>query len=145
MSSSTVSNFYKPVKLFADMNDIHFSWKKISRLIPTDKKATDDRLPTVKEIKSILKYGDRQIRPLILTYVSSGIRLGSWQYLKWKHVEEKRLEVGGKIVAAKLTVYAKQNEEYYTFTSLEAYNTLKEWMDYRAAAGEKIERIMGHA
>jgi hypothetical protein len=55
MSSSTVSNFYKPVKLFADMNDIDSSWKKISRVIPTGKKATDDRPPTVKEIKSILK------------------------------------------------------------------------------------------
>jgi hypothetical protein len=60
-----------------------------------------------------------------------------------KRTVKLRLEVGGKIVAAKLTVYAKQNEEYYTFTSLEAYNTLEE--DYPAAAGEKIERIMGHA
>lgn len=136
MAASTVSNFYKPVKQFCTMNDISLSWKKITCTLPPGKKAADDRPPTVEEIKRIIKYGDRRVKPLVLTYISSGIRLGGWQYLRWKHIEKQ--EIGGKTVAGRITVYAKENEEYYTFCSREAYEALVEWMDYRESAGENI-------
>jgi hypothetical protein len=70
--------------------------------------------------------------------VSSGIRLGAWDYLKWKHVKPLRNDEG-KIVAAKLDVYSGDVEEYYTFVTPEAYEALKEWMDFRASYGERID------
>jgi len=45
----------------------------------------------------IIEYPDRRIKAIVSTMISSGIRLGGWNYLKWKH--------NGKIVAAKNLKY----------------------------------------
>ena len=69
--------------------------------------------------------------------VSGGFRLGSWDYLKWKHVipmKNKECE----IITAKLIIYAGEPDEYFCFITPEAYNALKNWMDYRSEAGEEI-------
>lgn len=69
---------------------------------------------------------------------SSGIRVGAWKWLNWKHVKAKRNEKG-EVTAAKLTVYADEgDEQYYSFITPEAYNALKGWMDFWASHGEKI-------
>jgi hypothetical protein len=44
----------------------------------------------------------------------------------------------GQIIAAKLSIYAGDTEEYYTFVTAEAYNALKEWMDFRISYGERL-------
>ncbi len=68
--------------------------------------------------------------------VSSGIRIGAWDYLKREDVKPK--ELGGHIVAASLKVYSGTKDEYMTFISAEAYNYLKTWVESRAEAGERI-------
>jgi len=68
---------------------------------------------------------------------SSGIRFGAWDYLKWGHV--RPIEKGGEVDAAKLVVYAEEDEEYFSFISKEDYNALKEWMNYREKSGELID------
>jgi hypothetical protein len=70
--------------------------------------------------------------------VSSGIRVGAWDYLRWKHVIPIRNDKGQEVTAAKLLAYAGDVDEYYTFMTPEAYNLLKDWMDFRASYGEKI-------
>ncbi len=91
-----------------------------------------------------MSYPDRRIKPVILFMVSSGIRVGAWDYVKWKHIEPLIREE--KIVAAKLTVYAGTKDEYMTFITGEAYRAIKEWMDFRGSLrGEGYTRIMGHA
>jgi hypothetical protein len=36
---------------------------------------------------------------------SSGIRIGAWDFLKWKHITPHK-DANGEIVASKLTIYA---------------------------------------
>ena len=68
---------------------------------------------------------------------SSGIRLGAWDYLKWKHITPIHSEAG-RVLAGKIIVYAGDSEEYYAFISPEAYNSLLGWMEFRSTYGEKI-------
>ena len=136
LSEATICNFYKPVRLFCDIHDIELSWKKITNTIPTGRKFANDRAPTVDEIKKLIEYPDRRIKPIALTFCSSGIRLGAWDYLKWKHIVPMRKD--NKIVAAKIVVYAGENEQYYSFITLEAFEALQEWMEFRRFWGEDV-------
>ena len=101
------------------------------------RKAANDRAPTLEEIKRLVEYPDRRIKPVVYVMVSSGIRIGAWDYLQWKHISPIS-STDGEVIAAKLLVYAGDPEEYYSFITPEAYKSVKEWMDFRASYGEKI-------
>ena len=68
------------------MNDLTLKWKKIARGLPTGRKSANDRAPTLEEIQKLVEYPDRRIKPIIYVMVSSGIRIGAWEFLQWKHV-----------------------------------------------------------
>jgi hypothetical protein len=72
ITGSTVRNYVKAIKLFTEMNDIIILWKKITRGLPKGKKCADDRAPTIEEIRKIVDYPDRRIKPIVYTMVSSG-------------------------------------------------------------------------
>ena len=67
---------------------------------------------------------------------SSGIRLGAWDLLLWEHITPITRE--GNLVAAKVVVYAGDQERYRSFLTPEAYWELQKWMDFRNNSGEKI-------
>jgi hypothetical protein len=137
ISPSTIPNYYRATKLFCEMNDLILSWKKISRGLAKVRKAANDRAPTLEELRQLVEYPDRRIKPIVYTMASSGIRIGAWDYLQWKYVTPLTNQ-NGEVVAAKLLVYPGDYEQYYTFITPEAYASLKEWMDFRAQYGEKI-------
>jgi hypothetical protein len=137
ITAGTLRNYLKALKLFCKMNRIAIFLDIISHSIPKVKKHANDRIPTVEEIKKLIEYPDRRIKPIVLLSLSTGIRVGAWDYMKWKHITSLKNE-NGDIVAAKLLVYPNEPEEYFTFMTPEAYNTVKEWMDFRASFGEEI-------
>jgi hypothetical protein len=139
ISYSTIANYYKATKLFVEMNiDAPIiNWKRITRGIPSGRKAANDRAPTLEEIRKLSEYPDRRIKPIVYTMASSGIRIGAWDSLQWKHVTSITND-NGEVIAAKLLIYAGDSEEYYCFVTTEAYTALKEWMNYRSNHGENI-------
>jgi site-specific recombinase XerC len=139
ITGATVRNYLKSIKLFCEMADIPITWKKITRGLPRGKNYADDRIPTIEEIQKLLEYPDRRIKAIVYTMTSSGIRLGAWDYLKWGHIRPIKEKDGKDIIAAKIIVYAQEDEEYFTFISKEAYYSLKEWMKYRENSGELID------
>ena len=80
---STISNYYKAIKLFVERNFDYpvINWKKISKGIPSGRKAANDRAPTLEELKKWCEYPDLCIRPIVHLMASSGIRLGSFDTL----------------------------------------------------------------
>jgi hypothetical protein len=142
IAAATISNYYKAVKLFLEMNRITLSWKIIRRGVPTGNRAADDMAPNLEELQRLVEYPDPRIKALVYTMASSGIRLGAWDFLRWKHITPEIDKETGQVVAAKMLVYAGQNEgkkkQYMSRISAQAYNALVEWMDYRKKHGEQI-------
>lgn len=136
---ATIRNYLKTVKLFLEMNsDVPIvNWKRITKGLPSGKSAANDRAPTIEEIKKLVEYPDRRIKPIIYCMASGGFRIGAWDYLKWKHITLLTGE-DREIIGAKMVIYSGEPEEYYCFITAEAYNSLKGWIDYRSNAGEKI-------
>jgi integrase len=137
LAAGTVKNYYRAFKLFCEMNDLSLNWKKISRGLPRVKKSSSDRAPTLEELRKMLEYPDRRIKSIVCSMTSGGFRLGAWDYLRWKHVIPVSNNKG-EIIAAKMIIYAEEEDEYFTFVTPEAYCALKDWMDFRISYGEQI-------
>jgi len=78
ITSATLSNFVKAIKLFCEMADITLPWKKIVRGLPRRTQCANDRAPNIDEIKKLIDYPDRRIKPIIYTMATSGIRDTKW-------------------------------------------------------------------
>ena len=65
------------------MNGVLINWKIITKRIKKGNRYSSDRPPTISEIEKLLGYPDRRIKPIVLVMIPSGMRVGSWNYLKW--------------------------------------------------------------
>ena len=108
LSAGTLHNYYCAIKLFCEMNYLDMvggiNWKMISRGLPRMKPTANDRAPTIEEIRKLVEYSDIRIKPLVYTMCSSGIRIGAWQYLKWKHVILLSCVIYGKWQISSITM-----------------------------------------
>lgn len=137
ISSGTLRNYLKAIKLFFIMNDILVNWDKIKMGMSAVNQTSSDRIPEISELNKLIDYNDIRIKPIVLTMISSGIRVGAWDWLKWKHVIPIKRE--GAVVAAKIIVYAGEPEQYFSFITPEAYFSLNSYIDFRGLHGEKID------
>ena len=136
MAIGTVRNYVKSIKLFCDMADLQIPWAKIARGLPRAKRFADDRAPTLQEIRKIVEYPDRRIKPVVCMMAATGIRVGAWDYLRYGDIVP--IEREGKLVVAKVLVYAGTPDSYITFMTPEAYREVEAWMKFRKQCGEKI-------
>lgn len=138
IKASTLRSNIKPIKLFCEQMDIEIPWKKLMRGMPKERKHASDRAPRLEEIIRITQYPDRRIRGVICTMVSSGIRIGAWDYLRWKDVSP--IIGDGRVIAAKIKVYSEDEEEYFSFITPEAFHELDKWISYRKECGEAVNQ-----
>jgi integrase len=141
ITASTLRNYVKTIKMFCEVTDVIIQWKKITRGLPRGKRHADDRAPTLDEIHKIIEYPDRRIKPIVYTMAASGIRVGAWDHLKWSHISPVIRD--GKLVAAKINVYAGDDDEYITFITPEAFQQGGSRVGLAAMAGFTIAFILG--
>ena len=141
ITAGTLRNCVKVIKIFCEVTDVTIPWKKISRGLPKGKRYADDRSPSMEEIRKIIEYPDRRIKSIVYVMISSGIRVGAWDYLKWGNIFP--IIRNEEVVAAKMIVYAGESDEYFTFISPEAYYALKSWMEFRKLWREKLVLKVG--
>ena len=138
ISESTVPNFYKPIRLFCEENDIVLNWRKISRRIPRGRQAADDRIPTPEEIRKLLEYFDRRVKIAVLIMLSCGCRIGALPDLTLGHIEP--IEKKRQIIACKIRIYSGTSSAYTTFVTPEAYRAITDYIEFRKANGERIDK-----
>ncbi|MHB8602676.1 MAG: hypothetical protein ACYC6W_01620 [Nitrosotalea sp.] len=137
VSGSTLHQTKDSLKHFFDMNDVDkINWHKITKVIPHAKKTGNDRAPTIEEIRTILELADLRTKCIVLICCSSGIRVGAFDGLVWGNVTP--ITQGGNVIAAKITVYAGHQEQYYSFLTPECYGTLLQYKKLRESVGEKF-------
>jgi len=146
LAAGTLQTVFNTIQLFYEYNDlgtvtssVPINWKRIKRGLPKAVTKANDRSYTVEEIRKLVEHSDRRMKMIVYILCSSGIRAGALADLRLKHV--KPIPDDNKtneIVAAKLTAYPGDREQYFTFITPEAYNILRDYIKYRSDNGEKI-------
>ena len=100
------------LKLFCQTKPIsmNIEWRNVTKAMPRGLTADDDRAPRLEEIQKLLEIPGRRIKPLVLTLVSSGIRMGAFGSLKWKYVTP--ITKNNDIVSAKILVNPGDKGQY---------------------------------
>ena len=136
ITSGTISNFLKAIRLLLEMNDISLNWKKIRRVLPRARRYALDRIPTVEEIQEIIEAADLRGKALTLVPATSGVREGAIESFKvddYTHIERE-----GKVVAGRLVVYSGDPEKYVTFITPETCYALDRYLNFRREHREKV-------
>ena len=103
-------------------------------MLPERKKALGDKPYTTEQIRAILKNTTNlKFRAMINFMASSGVRIGSFEEMRIKDLED--FKDGCKSVK----VYAGSKDEYYTFIHAEALQALDEYLESRIKKGEAIK------
>jgi integrase len=136
VSSSTVWMDRDALKKLFELNRVQgIDWNYIHEYLPKHKKFGEDRAPTLEEVKKMVDRADLRMKCLILFLCSSGARIGSIEWLRWKDVEEVEADQNK---LAKVTIYAGETEQYMTFITPECYRHLMEYKAGRERLGEKV-------
>ena len=133
-SLSYINAKLSALKLFFGMNDVvSLNWIKLRKMLPEKMKLTGDKPYKTKDIQLILKNtANLKFKCLIHFMAASGVRIGSFETMKLKHLEDMPNN------CKSVLVYDDDKSEYYTFIHHEAVEALDQYLAYRTRLGEKI-------
>jgi len=134
VNPNTVPTYLVPVRTFLEINDIELNWRKIKRFYPGKIKPSGASAYQTKDVKLMLEVTP-QIRNKALIHFlsSSGVRVGSINELKIKHLRD--MPHGCTMVL----IYEDSTEEYHTFLTPEATKSLNLYLDERKKQGEILD------
>ena len=133
-ATSTTAIWRDSLKRFLEINRVKgVDWEYVNQFVPKVTKSGQDRAPSLEEVRKVAIVADLRTKCLVLLLASSGMRVGSVDYLRWKDLTE--LEWEGKKLA-KVVVYAGEPEQYPSFVTPECYEYLSEYRRFRENLGE---------
>jgi len=125
ISSQTIPNHIKPIKVLLDANRIPIHWKSLNKLLPRREAKSKDRAYTKEEIQKMLQVtNDITDKVIILMFSSGGFRLEAWDYFTWNDVIFFKNN-DGSYKGAALRIYRGDPESYFTFITPEACKALE--------------------
>jgi integrase len=127
---------------FYSINRVHIDRTYISKFKPQNKKIRKGDLAyTHEQIQRMLdsSNSDLRARAIILLMSSTGMRIGALPTLTVGSLTKVELnDYPGHIY--KIKVYEQEQEQYYTFCTIEAAEAIDRYLRYRAHFGEQITR-----
>jgi len=134
LSSHTISGYVNRVKQYFAYNDVVLDRSVFRVKVGLPRvEGTDDRAPTVEEIRRILSWGKLRTKALILVLVSSGMRLGEAIRLKVRDIDFSSRPVK---VTLSPKVASKTGEGRVAYISDEAAEYLRQYLGPRINDGE---------
>lgn len=135
VAGATLRGYTSAVKSLFDFANIPYNWRQIQALAPRAARAAQDDATPIEATRELFRNSDVRLKFLISMFVSSGIRLGSFNWLRVRDLEEYR--INGQTIG-KLTVYRNEPEQYVTFVSSECWNLWNEYKEDRLRMNEMI-------
>ncbi|QLH10259.1 site-specific integrase [Nitrosarchaeum sp. AC2] len=130
ISSQTLPNHIKPIKVLLDANRIPIHWKSLHKLLPRRESKSQDRAYTREEIQKMLDVSnDLTDKVIVLMFSSGGFRLEAWDYFTWKDVTFFKND-DGTYKGAALLIYRGDPENYFTFITPEACKALELYREH---------------
>ena len=124
ISSQTIPNHIKPIRVLLNSNRVLIHWKSLNILLPRRESKSKDRAYTKEEIQKMLEVSsDITDKLIILLFSSGGFRLEAWDYFTWKDVVF--FPDGSSFKGAALRIYSGDPESYFTFITPEACKALE--------------------
>jgi len=125
-SSGSIQTAFFAIELFFSMNDVVLNFKKLRKMFPAVEKKSGMSAYTTKDVQNILKITtSRKHKALVHFLASSGVRIGSLSDLKLKHLRDMPHDCKA------VTVYPDSKDEYITFLTPEACQSLEEYFEER--------------
>lgn len=133
-SPGTQITRFNQLKRWLRVNDVELDWKKV--ILPKLRRVVQDKAPSRSELRQILAYAPTWLNTAILMLATSGLRSGTLEGLKMKHLnmdaypDLAMIEVPPEL--------SKSRVGYFTFISPETKGALEKHLDRRRKKGETL-------
>jgi len=134
VNPNSVDTMMRGVKHFFVINKVGLYWELVHKLYPEKIKASGFMPFTTKDVQSMLTATTSKRNKAIIHFLAStGSRIGVFDYgLSMKHLKN----MGNSCMA--VLIYADEKDEYWSFLTPEATDSLNDYFQQRQDDGEKF-------
>ncbi len=136
VNPNSVDTMMRGIKHFFVINKVGLYWELIRKLYPEKVKSSGFMPFTTKDVQSMLDATTSKRNKAIIHFLAStGSRIGVFDYdLSMKHLKD----MGSSCMA--VLIYADEKDEYWSFLTPEATNSLNDYFQQRQDDGEKFTK-----